>query len=249
MDVEDLQAISSVYCGEDEFVLITNDRNCTVFTVKLPAGNTEKISVSATFSVNPRDWNVLFQDAQFSRNSLTHLKTSFNAWRSPEHTVWDGFNWITENAASFLDRPESLARSELQDGCFAVLIQLDHVRDVKRYAKVLRSICDSSGLTARMLFKPQGGPLLVGRARHQEDVKEFLRALKSRNLDVDSKGMPCKEKLSSVLYQGPVQVDEGCFESNVFDVTHCRSFADVESEFKTLGLGYLYSKHVTPELL
>lgn len=246
MDDEELEAVRSVYCGEDEFTIISNDKSSTVFTVRLPTSDTHNVRISATFSVSPHAWDVLIQDALFSRNSLTRMKSAFNAWRSSEHTVWDAFTWITENGASFLDIPGASTSSDIQEDttCYAVVIQLNHVRDVKRYSKVLQSACEDFGLVAKMLFRTQGGPLLVGRSKSQEEIKEFLKALKSRNVDVDSKGMPCKERMCSVLYRGSAKVDASDTAGTTFAVAYCKSSEDVESEFKTMLLGHLFSECV-----
>lgn len=235
MEAEELEAVSSVYCEPNEFALITHDQGNTVFLIRLPIDDEENRRIAATFTVSPKSWDVSFQDAQFTRASLSQLKEALCLWRSPDTSVWDAFNWIRDNAAEYLRTNIREHSQEVLETDTAILIQLDHLRDVKKYARTLSSICQSLCVRARLLFGPQGGPLVVARGGHG-DVREFLKALRTRCVDVDSKGAPCKEKMARVLSQGPVGLSERGEQEEMFDVIRCTSSEELRANFESMGL-------------
>jgi hypothetical protein len=86
-----------------------------------------------------------------------------------------------------------------------VVIALDHMRDRRMYMKILKSWVedlriagtisrreelDSKGLTKDVYIVLQG---------RTKSLDEFLRRLRTENVDVNSKGQACKERMSSVL--------------------------------------------------
>ena len=92
---------------------------------------------------------------------------------------------------------KSKTHSEHQSVCIA---RIDHMRNEVKYFKTLRSwaseleICGkivNAGLHAIYV-------ILVGSTNR---LSEFLRRWKTQNVDVDSQGKPCKEKLISTLCQ------------------------------------------------
>lgn len=86
--------------------------------------------------------------------------------------------------------------------CYHCLVQLDHMRNEIRYAKSLRSLCASHGVKCRVVNA--GGHciyvLLEGNTR--EAVSKFIKEWKTTNVDVDSQGRPCKERLMTVVSEG-----------------------------------------------
>ncbi|KAL4441893.1 hypothetical protein ABPG77_003809 [Micractinium sp. CCAP 211/92] len=102
------------------------------------------------------------------------------------------------------------------------LLRLDHMHARAAYSRTLRRWAGELGLGGRLLFCSGGGGcngrgpagsggggggggaapiiliLLEGPA---SDVKEFVVRLRTRNVDVDSRGRPCRERMMSILAQ------------------------------------------------
>jgi len=95
-----------------------------------------------------------------------------------------------------------IAEGELSS---ARLLRIDHMNDSKGYMKLLRKWTDQLGLRGELYFR--------NGARRVEDVfvllvgdvaklKDFCLRLRTQCVDVNSRGMKCKEKQSRVLWEG-----------------------------------------------
>ena len=78
-----------------------------------------------------------------------------------------------------------------------VLLVLDHMRNRTRYVKFLSSWAQELDIKGFLFFT--GHLILLLLEGEHGDVKEYLRRHKSCNVDVDSSGKPCKEKMMTVL--------------------------------------------------
>ena len=80
------------------------------------------------------------------------------------------------------------------------VVKLDHMRNEHKYFKLLNSWAKELDIHGKAL---NGGAhsiyvVLIGT---NNTLSEFLRRWKTQNVDVDSKGKPCKEKLMRILCQ------------------------------------------------
>lgn len=92
-----------------------------------------------------------------------------------------------------------------------VLLQLDHMRDRRRYEGWLQSAAIGEGVAALLLTQTTaaaaagggggGGDrtILLVVCGASAGVGRFLRRLRSEHVDVDSRRRPCKERMSRVL--------------------------------------------------
>ena len=81
-----------------------------------------------------------------------------------------------------------------------LLIELDHMRDVKGYTAILAKWAKQLDLFGRLIFRPQSSKgvliLLLGQ---ESRIRDFEKRLRTSKVDVDSQGRPCKEKMLKVL--------------------------------------------------
>ena len=80
------------------------------------------------------------------------------------------------------------------------IAKIDHMRNEQKYFKILKSWARELSISGRLLNCGRHSVyvLLIGTSGN---LSEFLRRWKTQNIDVDSQGKPCKEKLISVLCQ------------------------------------------------
>lgn len=74
------------------------------------------------------------------------------------------------------------------------------MRSEQKYFKLLNSWAKELGVTGKVV---KSGPhnitvVLLGKSRA---IEEFVRRWKTQNVDIDSHGRPCKEKMITVLCQ------------------------------------------------
>ena len=133
------------------------------------------------------------------------------------------------------------------------ITQFDHMRNQQSYVKTLERWIKDLEIAGTLIF--------CGRAKiylilfgSEDKLRAFQQLLKTSNVDVNSRGRPCKEKLSKVL----------CFESaekacgnNVIEIESVRAkykeklqVFDLEDNlslkscFSDLKLGDLYAKYI-----
>ena len=81
---------------------------------------------------------------------------------------------------------------------FVNIIHLDHMRDKRNYIKTIEKWSKELKITGNIIFhgKLKVFLILLG---SEDSLKSFHQQLKTQNVDIDSRGRPCKEKLSKIL--------------------------------------------------
>lgn len=98
----------------------------------------------------------------------------------------------------FLDKVELNSERKMPtESKFILLLKLDHMRNKSRYIRTIARWVDELKLSGRIFFAGYLIFLLLTGAA--ESVKEYLRRHKTCNVDVDSSGKPCKEKMMNIL--------------------------------------------------
>ena len=90
------------------------------------------------------------------------------------------------------------AAGNRESNLYICMIQLDHMRDKRNYVKTLERWNKDLGISGAIIFCGKGKIFLI-LIGSQNNLRDFQRRLKTSNVDVDSRGRPCKEKLSKVL--------------------------------------------------
>ena len=123
--------------------------------------------------------------------------------------------WIQQQAYRYRSMPSFSTSVERKDqpkeenntSRSLVLLVLDHMRNRTRYVKFLSSWAQELDIKGFLFFT--GHLILLLLEGVHGDVKEYLRRHKSCNVDVDSSGKPCKEKMMTVLTleESPVSLE------------------------------------------
>ena len=94
------------------------------------------------------------------------------------------------------------------DDAYGALIQVDHMNDARSYRKWLRRTANEIDLL--LMIKqcyPNGDEtklpfIFVGMVGRKKDVSNMLKRWRTTNVDVDSKGEPCLDRMITVLLEG-----------------------------------------------
>jgi hypothetical protein len=108
---------------------------------------------------------------------------------------------------------------------YVALLRLDHMHDPGLYRRTLRRWAGELRLAGRLLLCGGGSGrraaiLLLLLRGEEAAVREFVLRMRTRNVDVDSKGRPCRERMMDVLSLGPWSGSSGggeCAAASCFD--------------------------------
>ena len=81
------------------------------------------------------------------------------------------------------------------------------MRNEQKYLKLLRSWAKELGVTGKIV-KAGSRNITVVLLGKNRAIAEFARRWRTQNVDVDSHGKPCKEKMMTVLCQQAIQVEK-----------------------------------------
>lgn len=125
----------------------------------------------------------------------TDMRTS-----STEPIIMDLAIWLQENAGLFCNKPPlSSTRNNSTAENTILLLKLDHMRNKNRYIKTITRWVDELKMNGRVFFV--GYLIFILLTGETENVRDYLRRHKTCNVDIDSSGKPCKERMMNVLTQ------------------------------------------------
>ena len=109
-----------------------------------------------------------------------------------------------------------------------LVIKIDHMRRSGPYVKTLESWSDQLTVSAALFISNDCGIILVIEG-DKRSTSKFLLNWKTQNIDVDSKGKPCKEKMTQVLYRETLVKNVGIIQKDFnerFSIHHCNRLMD-----------------------
>ena len=169
---------------------------------------TSSFALEMTVSLPP-DYPGTLPDISLScmgmtKKSLSSLKSNLIEYAtsllttSSDAIIMDLTIWLQENARSFLDKLELNSNRKMPTASKSILLlRLDHMRNKSRYTRTIARWVDELKLSGRIFFA--GYLIFLLLTGTAESVKEYLRRHKTCNVDFDSSGKPCKEKMMNIL--------------------------------------------------
>ena len=137
---------------------------------------------------------------------------------------------------------------------YTCIIQLDHMRDKRKYIKIIERWSNDLHINGTIIFygKTKIFLVLIG---EEKNLNRFQQLLKTNNVDIDSRGRPCKEKLSKVLccellQQSPrgdrtvIGEADGTEKHKTLRVLEAEDKVSLKQCFCDMKLEYLYSKYI-----
>ena len=218
--VEEMEVLKAVFCNPDEFAAIswpsTESRGPASFKINLACNTAEEEAVASSsvrFTVEmnvilPLQYpdvlpNVSLSCTNISKANLQTLRYElyeYAAGLPAQPKIMELAMWLQQRASCYYRAP-TCPKKNNQKGddspCSLVLLRLDHMRNRTRYVKLLCSWAKELNVKGSLFFARH--LILVLLAGTQPAVKEYVRRHKSCNVDVDSHGKPCKERMITVL--------------------------------------------------
>ena len=113
------------------------------------------------------------------------------------------------------------------------------MRDKRNYIKTIEKWSKELEITGNIIFhgKLKVFLILLG---SEDSLKSFHQQLKTQNVDIDSRGRPCKEKLSKVLC-----CEKVLYDSKNYDINEIRN----EYETKGSSLSVLEAQNIALYLI
>lgn len=223
--IDEVSALKSIFCNPGEFNLLSPSSletleeargpisfkiavNCSTDVASLAGEdqNTDSFVVEISVTLRP-SYPKTLPEISLSCTKMTK-KTLFSlrdklieyAASNSNPTIMDLTLWLQENAGFFQDKPTlNNTKNNITPDYTVLLLKLDHIRNRSRYIKTMTRWTEELKLSGRILFV--GHLIFILLTGVAEDIKEYLRRHKSCNIDVDSSGKPCKERMMTVLAQ------------------------------------------------
>ena len=229
--LDEVMALKSIFCNPKEFCLVNPSSfdvlekisgpisfkifvSCVVGRDFSEGNSPVSIVVEMTVVISdeyPQKLpEISLSCAEMSKKDLNSLRKNLLEFAndirrsSSEPMIMELVLWLQENTKAFLCFDNTSAASQYTNGSYCadkimILLKIDHMRSKNRYIKTITRWINELNLTGRLfLLNAFIFLLLTGEA---SDVKEYLRKHKTCNVDVDSSGKPCKERMMNVLVQ------------------------------------------------
>uniref|UniRef100_A0A3B5JX54 RWD domain-containing protein 3 n=1 Tax=Takifugu rubripes TaxID=31033 RepID=A0A3B5JX54_TAKRU len=204
--LEEVSVLSSIYCGEEEFQLVhRSGQDGLVVHIKQTVGGEGGPDISLSFHLPPAypscPPGISVTSTRLSKTQSLHIRQKLldQAAALPAepmlHRLVEGVQ------VRVLLRSHTHTHTHTHSSTYpdrTVVLLLDHIRDRRRYIKLLERWTHQLQLSG-MLFLGRSILLILQGDRLQ--VKEFCRLLKTVKIDVDSSGKKCKEKMMKVLIE------------------------------------------------
>jgi hypothetical protein len=95
---------------------------------------------------------------------------------------------------------------------YGVLVHVDHMNDGKAYCKWLRKACSDLDVVLLIQkcylnqdFSSKRPLILAGLVGSNSAVSSVLKKWRTSLVDVDSRGQPCRERMMTILSEGPIR--------------------------------------------
>ncbi|CAH1776001.1 unnamed protein product [Owenia fusiformis] len=128
--------------------------------------------------------------------------------------------------------------NDTESSNWTALLSLDHMRSKTKYIKTIKKWVDQLGLQGRLIF--QGKLILILLQGHKESIKEYLTLQRTVNVDVDSKGRSCKEKMMKILHEEETKSPPSLCG---FDSMELQTNSDLQDFFSKANLGHIFKSH------
>jgi solute carrier family 25 carnitine/acylcarnitine transporter 20/29 len=137
------------------------------------------------------------------------------------------------------------ARTTTVEEDYHAVVRIDHMNDSAGYVKTLRKWCEGDGVGARALHKPATASgriegVFIALSGPNDGIKSFLQRLRTELVDVDSKGVRCRERKATTLChrkQSTVKAGERAVESfHGFEMIPYDTEQQLEDALATLNL-------------
>lgn len=214
--LEEIAALSSIYCGEGEYQLIHESGvDGLVVQIKTAVGHdARRAEVSLSFHLPPLyplcPPNVSVSSPLLSRGQCQDLRQKLQeqaAALPKEPMVHQLVAWLQQSGEVAKEGRGAAATEQVQATSgggggeeWMAVLTLDHIRSRGRYVKQLKRWTEQLQLRTWLLL---GHHIVIVLQGTQADIQEFCSLLKTAKVDVNCLGRKCRERMMKVLMQSP----------------------------------------------
>ena len=117
-----------------------------------------------------------------------------------------------------------------------LVIKIDHMRNSSDYVKTLEKWSDQLGVQAVLLISSDQGLVFILEGE-KSNTSHFMLNWKTYNIDVDSRGKPCKERMITILYRSSLEKDERMLGELSQEMFRVIKVDVIMSAFKNMKIG------------
>ena len=258
-DIDDeLDAICAIYCNEGEVTIdrsVLNGKSGPV-TVRMRISSEEStdcatnkpadLLLTLVLSANyPQE----LPSVSISTNGITKKKCeklkidliAFASHLKDQPMLMELRNWVSDNWKVYRNVSEvGGVCAAVQETCW-ILLHLDHMRSKAKYTKTIMKWTKELSLCGRLVFCDK--LILILLQGSEQDIKEYISRQKTVNVDVDSKGRSCKERMLRQI-SSIESLDPSMQQFNSFELLELASRTPLKEQFKMFGLERIFNEHI-----
>ncbi|XP_046635320.1 RWD domain-containing protein 3-like isoform X1 [Daphnia pulicaria] len=214
---DEIEALSAILCAASEFEVKSSDENEVILVIQPQQINSNVISL--TVVLDPKSYpssspQLSVQSPRLSRAELQNLDTLIKQQASKlqgEVTILSLVEWLVEYCLRYEEEMICRATNPVIerdiDNDYTVVAQLDHIRSKTIYLKTLNQWFRELDLHGVLISYRKWIFLLV--SGKKDSLQLYLKRHRTQNVDVDSGGRPCRERMLTVLGQVEEPLDAG----------------------------------------
>lgn len=192
----EMTIVKSVYCRDGEFVGDVKS-SCTMRRLSL---DLRPLCLSLSI---PQDYpscppHVTISHPILTRSEVAKLNNNLKIFYFDNYEesgmMLSIISWLIENVSTQVEATTEITRSSTSQVC---IMTIDHMRCRDSYLKNLKKWSGQLQTNTLVLFC--GKIILVTLKESDISIEEFIKRLRSRKVDIDSAGKPCKERMMSIL--------------------------------------------------
>ncbi|XP_036362078.1 RWD domain-containing protein 3 isoform X1 [Octopus sinensis] len=126
---------------------------------------------------------------------------------------------------------------------WTLLIHIDHMRAKAKYIKFIKKWCRDFQLSGQLIFFKK--TILLFLIGEHNNLKSYLVQHKTVCVDVDSRGVGCKEKMMTVLCEEPYLKDSLNIIRSALQIQECSSLDEVKDIFTNASSQHLFVNYVS----
>ena len=193
------------------------------FGSKQPSTTKSCVFTATLDSKYPKEvQNISLKSTNFTNSQLKEMKSEL--WKYLEQLlvendgqqpiIMDLIQWTKDNHYKFLQQSSNSSslvaqqRGDTQNAELSncVVLKLDHMHSKQKYTKLIVKFANEFVLSGRLLF--YGKMIWIILYGKSKNIKEYLKWHRTANVDVDSSGRPCKERMMTVLLEKEQELPE-----------------------------------------
>ncbi|KAM8930306.1 RWD domain-containing protein 3 [Pelodytes ibericus] len=256
--LDEISALSAIYCDQGEFEVLSQSESGVTVMIQTSIRRTtgSQIRLRLVFEL-PRLYPSCLPKLSVSSEELTrahcldlrdkilqHAELHLSEPMIHDLVLWTQQNLnklVEESKTSILGGHRPLSVDTMKDdGIWTMLLHLDHMRAKNKYIKTVKKWMTDLSLCARLMFL--GKIILILLQGDRSSIREYLVLQKTCNVDVDSSGKKCKERMIRVLCEIKLPLEHKRFSA--FEVAEFASIHTLQTEFETAGLGAIFTEFV-----